>query len=358
MNEQVQTNQMQTALKTPSSVVAKPQTIETMLRDDKYTVALREASKGTGLTAERLLRVMMTAVRTNPKLKECNPISLFGAMVVSASLGLEPNTPLGHAYLIPFNVSVKRGNEWVKEMQVQFIIGYKGYLALARRSGEIQNLHADVVYEGDEFSFEYGSKQHLKHIPKGSREGRKPIWAYAHAKLKDGEAFEVLPYEEILRIRNSSQGYQQAIAYRKDGKEPKTPWIQNEHEMASKTMIRRLAKFIPMSIEIMQASEMDAFGEHGIGDYSKFATNKEEAFMDVESGSFYNKDEATTVEAEYVDEPQKEEEKKTRQRRTRQEEPKQVENNPSVPMPDVQQQPEPVTVSQDAGSKQQFIFGE
>lgn len=218
------------------------------------------------MNADRMLRVCTLAVQKVPKLAECDIITLLGAMISLATLGLEPNTPLGHAYLIPFEKRVKRDGKWVSgTVEVQVIIGYRGYIDLARRSGELRALHADVVYEGDEFSFEYGSKMHLMHRPKGARAGRKPLWAYFHATLPDGEAFEVLPYEEILAIRNASQGYQTALRNKNNYPESfaKSPWVAFEHEMAAKTMVRRIAKWLPMSIELADAATIDASHEGG-----------------------------------------------------------------------------------------------
>lgn len=220
------------------------------------------------LSAERMLRVCALAIQKTPKLAECDMMTLLGAMITLGTLGLEPNTPLGQAYLIPFEKRTKDNNgRWVTTgVDVQVVIGYKGYIDLARRSGELVNIHADVVYEGDEFTFEYGTGMHMRHVPVGARAKRKPLWAYFYAKLADGgEAFEVLPYEEILAIRDASQGYQSAMRNRERYPESfsKTPWVAFEHEMAAKTMIRRIAKWLPMSIEAADATTIDSAHEGG-----------------------------------------------------------------------------------------------
>ncbi len=227
------------------------------------------------LSPERMLRVCALAIQKTPKLADCDMMTLLGGMLGLASLGLEPNTPLGHAYLIPFDKRAKVNGAWqVVATEVQVIIGYKGYIDLARRSGSMVSIHADVVYEGDTFSFEYGSGMHLKHIPQGAREGRVPVWAYAHAKLQDGEAFEVLPYAQVLKIRDGSQGYQSALRGRDHN--PKgfaaSPWVAHEHEMAAKTMVRRLSKMLPMSIEMANAAALDQMSETGRLDMRALAT--------------------------------------------------------------------------------------
>lgn len=214
---------------------------------------------------EQMLRLMANAIRTTPQLADCDPLSLLGCMMTCASLGLMPNTPLQSAYLIPF----KNKRKGITE--VQLVVGYRGMIDLARRSGHIRNIHGDVVYEGDEFSFEYGSNQHLKHRPKGKRVN--PVYAYCHATLTDGEAFVVLPWDEVMAIRDASQGYRTAVQYGKKD----TPWIAHEHAMASKTAVRALFKYLPISIEMDNGKLGDALtvDENQI-DFSSFATNPED----------------------------------------------------------------------------------
>jgi recombination protein RecT len=232
------------------------------------------------LNPQRMLRVLALAVQNTPKLAQAEPMTLLGAMMVCSSLGLEPNTPLGHAYLIPFDRRRKRGNEWIERTEINLIIGYKGFIDLARRSGQLVSMHADVVYgaaelgrTGDQFSFEYGSGMHLRHVPMGDREGPR-LWAYAHAKLKDGEAFEVLPYALVLKIRDGSEAYKYALANRGNPRIWDTsPWVAYEHEMSSKTMIRRLAKMLPLSIEFANAAALDAMSETGAADLAAIASD-------------------------------------------------------------------------------------
>lgn len=235
------------------------------------------------LTAERMLRVAAHAVTKTKNLDQVPLAQLVGGIMMLSSLGLEPNTVLGHAYLIPFAKRIKEGTRWIEAFELQVIIGYKGYLELMRRSGQVISVHADVVYKGDTFSFEYGTNQHLKHIPQGDSAGREATHAYCYAKLKDGEAFDVLPYPRVLAIRNGSQGYQAALKSKSDAEANQadawkmktylsSPWVQHEHEMASKTMVRRLAKMMPMSIEIQNAMEHDSAQEQGKTiDYATFS---------------------------------------------------------------------------------------
>lgn len=271
----------------------EPETLRRIFENPKIVKKL-QSTVPRHLNPERMLRVFSLAIQKTPDLAECDPITLLGAMMVCASLGLEPNTPLGHAYLIPFNRRTKVGQAWNSVKDVNLIIGYKGYIDLARRSGTLVSLHADVAYgtagnlPADEFSFEYGTGMHLRHVPIGDNDGRPPLWAYAYASLKDGHAFEVLPYDRVLRIRNGSQGYQAALAAReKYGADARAwataPWVVYEHEMASKTMIRRLSKMLPMSIEFANAATLDAMSETGAVDFSAFADGADMSIVDVEA---------------------------------------------------------------------------
>lgn len=247
------------------------------------------------LNAERMMRTVALAAYKNPKLREVHMMSLLGATMTLASLGLEPNTPLGHAYLIPFdkNRYDRKTNQYVLErVDVNVILGYKGLIDLARRTGSLVSITAKIVYQGDEWSYEYGSNQHLRHRPVGLTEGRKPKDAYAFAKLTDGEAFEVLPYGEALSFRRYSQAYQTAQRQIDDaGKNEKdawkaksageTPWIKHEREMVQKTMVRRLSNWLPMSINYAAAHRVDHLAEQGKIDYAALATTPIEDAKDM-----------------------------------------------------------------------------
>ena len=102
------------------------------------------------LTPERFTRITLSALSTNAKLAETTPQSFLSAMMTAAQLGLEPNTPLGQAYLIPF------WNGKNKCLECQFQLGYKGLIDLAYRSGEVSVIQAQIVYENDEFSYSFG----------------------------------------------------------------------------------------------------------------------------------------------------------------------------------------------------------
>jgi len=218
------------------------------------------------MSPARLMRVTANAIRTTPKLQEAEPLSFLGALMQCAALGLEPNSVLGHAYLVPF----KNNRKGVTEVQV--ILGYKGYKALAWRSGQISSIHADVVYSDDaDWSFAYGTDTHLRHQP-GPRNGEK-THAYCHVSLSEGgQAFVVLPWEEVIRIRDASQNWQTAVRY---GKTKDSPWFTHEDVMAAKTAVRYLFQRgdVPVSIEMADAMAIDHEESGARVDYTSFAQN-------------------------------------------------------------------------------------
>lgn len=183
------------------------------------------------ISADRIARIALTAIRNSPRLGQCNPQSFLGSLMVASQLGLEPNTPLGQCYLIPY------GND------CQFQLGYKGILDLAYRTGLYSMIYAAEVYEGDEFKYELGLDKKLHHIPaRGARSGE-PLAYYAVYKLKDGTGdFSLMYREEVLaHAKKFSKSFNNG------------PWKTNFNAMARKTCIIDVLKYAPKSIEVAQA---------------------------------------------------------------------------------------------------------
>jgi recombination protein RecT len=194
------------------------------------------------MTPERLARVALTTIRTNPKLLECNIHSLMAAVMQSAQLGLEPGL-IGHCYIIPYG------------KEATFIIGYKGMIDLARRSGNIESIYAHGVYEKDEFNIEYGLNQKLEHKPYFGDDRGKFKGAYMVAKFRDGGYyFEYMPQSDIEKRKSRSKASNNG------------PWVTDYEEMAKKTVIRHAFKYLPISVEIMKAAEQDESIKHDIGE--------------------------------------------------------------------------------------------
>lgn len=228
-----------------SSELAKmppKQRVKAMIEQNKASIS---AALPSHVKPDRMLQVALTAALTTPKLLDCYTPSLLGAMVKCTQLGLEPNNALGQAYLIPFK------NRSANRMDVQVIIGYKGLIALARRSGEIQSIAAYCVYEGDEFSYELGLDEHLRHVPKNR--SNEITHAYAYAKYKDGgHNFEVMTRADLEKLMLSTQSKGQY-----------GPWKDHFDPMCRKSALRKLAKILPMQIEMAEAVAIDESADTG-----------------------------------------------------------------------------------------------
>lgn len=193
------------------------------------------------LTPERFTRMVLSALSTNPKLGECSPRSFLAAMMAAAQLGLEPNTPLGQAYLLPYN---NKGN-----MEVQFQLGYKGLIDLAYRSGEVEIVQAHIVYEHDRFEFEYGLDPKLVHVPADTDRGD-PIKVYAMFRTKSGSSgFDVMSMDEVrAHASKYSKAYGSSFS----------PWKTNFEEMAKKTVLKKVLKYAPLKSDFVRAASQDA----------------------------------------------------------------------------------------------------
>ena len=188
---------------------------------------------------ERMVRIALTALTKDTKLSQCTPASFMGAVLTSAQLGLECNTPLGQAYLIPYN---ERG-----QMTAHFQLGYQGVLELCYRSGLYKTIQARVVYEGDEFEYEHGFNERLYHKPYGKSD--KPTHAYAFYELiNGGRGFEVMSWEAILA---HAKKYSQSRAG------GSSPWDTAPESMAMKTVLKKTLKLAPKSVEVAEAITHD-----------------------------------------------------------------------------------------------------
>lgn len=192
------------------------------------------------LTPERFTRMVLTALSKDNKLASCAPNSFLGAMMQAAQLGLEPNTPLGQAYLIPFK------NKGV--MEVQFQIGYKGMIDLAYRSKEVVDIQAQCVYENDEFEYELGLNPVLKHKPALKNRGEVILYyAVFHTKY-GGYGFEVMSKEDIINhAKKTSQSFGSSYS----------PWNKYFDEMAKKTVLKRVLKYAPIASDFAMAINSD-----------------------------------------------------------------------------------------------------
>lgn len=197
---------------------------------------------------DRMARIVTTALRTIPKLADTTPASFLGCVIQCAQLGLEPCTPLGHAYLIPFQ------NRKLNSLECTLIIGYRGMIELARRSGQVSNVYAYDVREGDDFRFQLGTKRMVHHIPSDDpeRERRPTTHVYAVAAIKGGEPeFQVLTRAQVEARRARSRAAKAG------------PWVTDWTPMALKTAVRALAPWMPQSAEFARAVALDEAADRG-----------------------------------------------------------------------------------------------
>ncbi|OQS41156.1 recombination protein RecT [Chromobacterium haemolyticum] len=224
----------------------KPKTLAGLLSDPKIKNQMALALPK-HLNADRLARIALTEIRKVPALAKCNQESFLGAVMQCAQLGLEPGNALGHAYLLPF------GNGKASDglANVQLIIGYRGMIDLARRSGQIISISAHTVHEQDKFSYQLGLDPNIIHVPADNERGE-VTHVYAVAKLKDGGVqFEVMSRFDVEKVRKTSKAAQNG------------PWVSHWEEMAKKTVCRRLFKWLPVSIELQTAVTLDERADAG-----------------------------------------------------------------------------------------------
>lgn len=211
---------------------------------DMVKVMMPEIKKAlpTVLTPERFTRIALSALNNTPALQKCTPMSFLAALMNAAQLGLEPNTPLGQAYLIPYkNKSV---------LECQFQIGYKGLIDLAYRNGQMQTIQAQAVYENDEFSYEYGLEPKLFHRPAFSDRGELVYFYGIFRTVNGGYGMAVMSkadmdiYAKTYEKDKDIQELTQYIAGEGTNKEKEEVFyigskgLDQEHDKAAKQIIK------------------------------------------------------------------------------------------------------------------------
>lgn len=190
--------------------------------------------------ADRYARLALTAFRTNPKLAECNPLSVFAGVILASQLGLELNV-LGQAYLVPF------GNE------AQFIPGWKGYVDLVHRSGRAI-CWTGCVFKGDKFEYQLGDNPFVRHVPMGNDDETEITHAYAigHVKGIEWPIVEVWPVEKISRHRDRiNRVGQKHYSYK------------NWEMYCRKVPLLQAIKYLPASVELSTLVAMDTHANMG-----------------------------------------------------------------------------------------------
>jgi recombination protein RecT len=125
-----------------------------------------------GMSANEFMVKALNAVKKNPELLKCTPQSLYGSILYFAEIGLPFNTPEQFGYILPYK---QKGI-----MEATPIIGYKGLVEIAYRNPKMKSLRIQAVYENDEFEYEYGTEEYIKHKPTHTNRGAlKAVYAIA-----------------------------------------------------------------------------------------------------------------------------------------------------------------------------------
>jgi len=189
---------------------------------------------GGSIPLDRFLTVALHAVNGNRDLLRCTPLSIVEAIREAAALRLEPTGLLGDAYIVRYGDTAR------------LLPGYRGLLKLARRSGDVAQIDAHMVYEGDLFEIEQGSEPRILHTPTLGDRGAY-LGAYAFARMTSGELItEWMNVADIEQVRRSSRAGDRG------------PWIDWYAEMARKTVLRRLMKRLPLATEAEDALRVEA----------------------------------------------------------------------------------------------------
>lgn len=198
------------------------------------------------LPVDKFVRTALTAINSNPKLASCTQQSLLAAIMNSAQLGLEFNTPLGEAYLIPYE-DKKKGIT-----TVNFQLGYQGLLKLAYNTGQFKRITAREVRENEDFDFDYGTGE-ISHKPCLTGDSGDVIGYYAIYQTKDGGQDVFYMSKEDAR----AYGLKYSVPFKryKSG-----PWVDNFDAMAKKSALIQVLKYAPKAIEsqaLVQATSFD-----------------------------------------------------------------------------------------------------
>jgi recombination protein RecT len=273
----------------------KPRTIFELLDDPRVKQGLATVA-GRLLSPDRVMKLVTNAIYRTPKLALCEPKTVLGCLMASVSLGLEPNTPQGHAYLIPYRRRAQISGVWQDVYDCQFQVGYRGLIVLGYRSSKIRTIEAEAIHANDHFKHMKGSKNFLEHeialVNRGDLVG-----AYCHSHLTDDmEMATVMPLDRILSVRDRSETF---VALRSRLEEAKraietkpgdaklqkelekaqrtfdeTPWVLRIDEMASKTVVKRhVTAKLPLDPGdyLRAAIELDNAAERGVIDLSILA---------------------------------------------------------------------------------------
>lgn len=238
----------QAKIKTPTNTAAmaatgahavekskKAGTVVDYLNNASFTEQLKKALPKF-LDTDHFVRSAISEFRLNPMLQKCSVPSVLGYFMQAAMCGLEPASALGQCYAVPFN------NKKTGTTEAQFILGYRGMMSIARRSGDLARIEAHIVHEKDEFALSYGLTPDIEHKPFIDGDPGAVRGAYCVVWFKDGNCqYRFMPKSEIDRHRARSKASGSG------------PWVTDYEEMCLKTVFRSMFKWLPISLEAANA---------------------------------------------------------------------------------------------------------
>ena len=236
---------------------------------DEVNRKCQEMAYTGGLNPDLMLQAFELAVRQTPEVLQCTRGSVMAAVQACATLGLAPTGVLGSCYFVPFNEKNKKTGQ--TEKKCTLIVGYRGLVDLMCRTGGVATVEAVVVYEGDIFKVTRGTNPEIIHNPDQEGGQDRPIkHVYAVATMKSGhKKFEVMSKAEVDKIRNASRS--------KDS----PAWKYHYHEMAKKTVVRKLAKLTPTNPLAEQAmgitDESEGYAEERVKELEQANEERREA---------------------------------------------------------------------------------
>lgn len=196
------------------------------------------------LSADRMARIALTEFRKNPKLAECDPKSVFAAVIMLSQLGLEPGV-LGQAYLVPYKTN--------KGMQCQAIPGWKGLVDMVSRTGRA-TVSAQAAFDGDDFDYEFGTTPFLKHKPLGREPANRAdfthVYAVGHIRGAEKPVFDVWTRERVFKHRDR---------FNKVGSSHYS--FEHSEMYARKVVLLQVLKYLPASPELQTAMELEEAAE-------------------------------------------------------------------------------------------------
>ena len=217
--------------------------VEDMMKGGAIAKALPKV-----ITPERFTRMTLSAISNSADLQSCTPTSFLAAMMQAAQLGLEPNTPLGQAYLIPYR---NHGR-----MECQFQTGYQGLIDLCYRTNQYKRITAEIVHENDVFEYELGLDPKLVHKPAMKNRGAAVAYYATYTLTNGGQSFAVMSKDEMEEFRKQ---YVKASGER-------TPWSTSFDSMAKKTVLKQLLKLAPKTADISVALGADETIKHEVAE--------------------------------------------------------------------------------------------